>query len=43
LEHFWPDIATLPIEAAIGNATAGALVIGQRPRANVPAASVIRE
>jgi hypothetical protein len=42
LEHFWPDIAALPIDA-IRNATAGALIIGQRPRANVPAASAISE
>ena len=42
LEHFWPDIAALPIDA-VRNATAGALIIGQRPRANVPAASAISE
>jgi hypothetical protein len=42
LEHFWPDIAAVPIDA-IRNATAGALSIGQHPRANVPAASAVRE
>jgi len=42
LEYLWPGIAALSIDA-IRKATAGALLIGQRPRTNVPTTSAIGE
>lgn len=42
LDDLWPGIAALPIDA-VRYAATGALVRGQRPRADGPAASAIRE